>query len=124
LTKKGELEALLAKAYLPVKQPWDGKWRMVMFDILEESKKQRHKLRVLLKAGNFKKLQGSVYINPYPLNREAVDYLKMSGLIKYVRIIKVEEMDDDKDLCKMFNLKQSRELSTNLTAVKFVDKSS
>lgn len=104
LTKKGELQALLAKAKLPVPIKWDGKWRMIIFDIPEETKKHRNLLRSLLKNNGYVKLQASVYINPYPLNREAVSYLKQTGLMDYIRIIKVEEMDDDKDLRKRFGL--------------------
>jgi hypothetical protein len=49
-------------------------------------------------------LQDSVYANPYPLNREAVKYLEETGLSEYIRIIKVEEMDNDRDLKKKFGL--------------------
>jgi phenylacetic acid degradation operon negative regulatory protein len=105
LTKKGELEVLLAKARLPIGGNWDGKWRIIIFDIPEDAKLLRDQLRGLLKRNNFKKLQASVYINPYPLNREAVSYLKQTGLLEYIRIIKVEEMDEDRDLKKKFSLK-------------------
>src|SRR5574340_613366 len=33
LTKKGQMEALLAKALLPQPQKWDGRWRVIIFDI-------------------------------------------------------------------------------------------
>jgi CRISPR-associated endonuclease Cas2 len=104
LTKAGELEALLAKAKLPHEGKWDGKWRMIVFDIPEDCKEKRDFLRQILKRNNFFKLQASVYINPHPLNREAVKYLQDTGLIHYIRIIKIEEMDNDKDLKKHFNL--------------------
>ncbi len=45
-----------------------------------------------------------MFINPYSLNREAVSYLKESGLMDYIRILKVEEMDNDLDLQKKFKL--------------------
>ncbi len=106
LTKKGQLEVLLARARMPVAgKKWDGTWRLIMFDIPEAAKPQRNQLRDLLKKNNFKKFQHSVYINPYPLNREAVKYLQKTHLIDFIRIIKVEEMDNDKDLKKKFKLK-------------------
>ena len=106
LTKDGEIEALLAKARLPQTRGgrWDGKWRLVIFDIPEESAPQRDLLRRLLKKNDFYKLQASVFISPYPLNREAINYLKETGLIDFIRILKVEEMDDDGDLRHKFNL--------------------
>jgi phenylacetic acid degradation operon negative regulatory protein len=105
LTKKGQLEALLAKARIPAKPgKWDGKWRVIIFDIPEESEEKRDFFRYLLKKNGFIKLQQSVYINPHPLNRDAIVYLKKSGLIGYIRVLKVEEMDNDKDLKKKFGL--------------------
>ena len=105
LTKKGQLEALLAKARLaekPIK--WDGRWRVIIFDIPEDSNDKRAFFRYLLKKNNFLQLQQSVYISPYPLNREAISYLKETKLIGYIRILKVEELDSDKDLKKKFGI--------------------
>jgi len=34
-TQKGQLQILLKKAAMPSKEKWDGKWRIVMFDIPE-----------------------------------------------------------------------------------------
>ena len=104
LTKKGELEVLLAKAKIGRDDKWDGKWRVVIYDIPEDTRPQRNIFRNLLKQNNFVKLQASVFISPYGLNRDAVDYLKITGLIKYIRIIRADEIDDDKDLRKKFNL--------------------
>ena len=75
-----------------------------MFDIPEGSKEKRAILRSLLKRNDFCKLQASVYISPFSLNREAISYLNSSGLRDYIRILKVEEMDYDKDLLKRFGL--------------------
>lgn len=106
LTKNGEIEALLQKARINRSKParWDGKWRVIIFDIPESSNKKRDHLRRLLKKDGFVRLQSSVFISPFPLNREAVEYLKESGLIGFIRILKVEEMDDDTDLRKKFDL--------------------
>lgn len=104
LTSKGQLEILMTKVVMPISGKWDHKWRMIIFDIPEQAKFQRNKLRWLLKKNNFRKLQASVYISPYPLNREAVKYLEQTGLNNYIRIIKVEEMDNDRDLKKKFKL--------------------
>jgi DNA-binding transcriptional regulator PaaX len=106
LTEKGELELLMQKARVPVKGEWDGKWRIIFFDIPKVANDHRDKLRYLIKQNGFLKLQASVYISPQSLNRDAINYLKISGLIGYVRMGKVEELDDDRDLLKHFNLKK------------------
>ncbi len=104
-TSKGQLAILMKKAILPKPKDWDGKWRLVVFDIPEESRKKRNLLRTLLKRNGFYKLQASVFINPYPLNREAIRYLKEAGLKDYIRIMSIHEMDDDEDLLNKFGLK-------------------
>ena len=104
VTKKGELKILMSKAAAVKTPEWDRKWRVIVFDIPEESRILRDRFRILLKTYGFKMLQASVFINPYPLNREALVYLKETGLINYIRILKVEEMDDDRDLRKFFGL--------------------
>lgn len=104
LTKKGELQVLLEKAKLATKSKWDGKWRLVMFDIPERSKDQRNVFRSLLKSNNFYKLQASVYISPSPLNREAIIFLNKTHLIDFIRILRIDEMDNDLELRKKFKL--------------------
>ncbi|MEK7161667.1 MAG: CRISPR-associated endonuclease Cas2 [Patescibacteria group bacterium] len=104
LTSKGKLEKLIRKANI-IKQPkWDGKWRVIIFDIPENSRPQRDKFRNLLKVNKFVKLQASVFICPYSFNKEAIEFLNESGLSDYVRIMRVEKMDNDKELRKKFHL--------------------
>lgn len=104
LTKFGQLQALLVKAKIQQTQKWDGKWRVVTYDIPEDAKERREMFRKLLRQNGFYKLQASVFISPYPLNREAIAYLKQTGLKKYIRIARMDELDDDKDLRKHFKL--------------------
>lgn len=104
LTAKGQIEALLAKAVTPVKQKWDGKWRLILFDIPESSRDKRDLIRWILKKNNFIKLQASVFISPYAIRREAIEYLKKTKLIDYIRILRSDELDFDRDLRKFFHL--------------------
>ncbi|MDO8567058.1 MAG: CRISPR-associated endonuclease Cas2 [bacterium] len=69
LTIKGHLviESVYASEYrIPEPAFWDGKWRMVMFDIREKRRKTRSQLRFLLSGAGFLRLQDSVWIYPYP----------------------------------------------------------
>ncbi len=76
-----------------------------MFDIPESHKNKRHLFRALLKDNGYYKLQASVYISPYQLNKEAVEYLNQSKLIDFVRILRVDKMDTEKKLKNHFNLR-------------------
>ena len=104
LTASGQLEALLVMAKVPVKEKWDGKWRLLIFDIPEASRSKRKLFRSLLKANGFYRLQASVYISPYSLNRQAINYLQQCKLMEYIRILRIEELDNDVEIKKYFNL--------------------
>ncbi len=104
LTEKGELQMLLNKMGTVKQEKWDGKWRMLIFDIPEDAREKRDQLRWLLRKHGFIKLQASVFVHPFSLNRESILYLKNSGLMPYIRIAKIEEFDDDKDLRKKFRI--------------------
>lgn len=69
LTKQGEgaLREIFANNY-PIPEPalWDGKWRIVMFDVREKRKRVRSMLRAMLRGAGFVWVQDSVWIHPYP----------------------------------------------------------
>ena len=49
---------------------WDKKWRLVIFDIPEKKKPAREVLREKLKDLGMKKLQHSIWITPFPCEKE------------------------------------------------------
>ena len=68
LTPKGErYAALLGEGKLAPKKPkrWDGKWRMLVFDIPERRRKVRDQTRLTLVNLGFLRLQDSVWVYPY-----------------------------------------------------------
>ena len=48
-------------------RPWDGRWRMVLFDVAEHERPVRTRLRYTLHLARLGYLQGSVWISPDPL---------------------------------------------------------
>ncbi len=107
LTTKGKLKILFRKARLKSKAKWDGKWRLVVFDIPEQQRVARARLRQMLMGNGYKKLQASVFISPSPLNREAIEYLNASGLSRYIRVMRIEEIDSEQSLLTIFKLKKN-----------------
>jgi len=49
---------------------WDGKWRLVIFDVPEKYKNAREALRQKLKDLDLVRLQDSVWVTPYPCDNE------------------------------------------------------
>ena len=106
LTRKGKMKTLLTKLAdeFGTDQAWDKKWRLIMWDIPEISNTQRNRLRALVKRVGFYQLQKSVFITPFLIPKSAVEYLKESGLMKFIRILRVDKLEDDKYLKKHFGL--------------------
>lgn len=66
LSKKGEeLLETLSLIVLEKGKRWDGKWRLVSFDIPEEEHRARRKLRQSLKKLGFGRMHRSVWISPH-----------------------------------------------------------
>lgn len=53
---------------------WDGRWRVVIFDVSEKDKKRRDQLRQKIFHLGFGMLQESVWISPFPIETEIRDY--------------------------------------------------
>lgn len=106
LTSKGKLKALMNRLETGFRKDvkWDGKFRLIIWDIPELTRKQRDHLRLFVKSLGFYMLQQSVFITPYPLPASAVEYLQESKLLPYIRFLRVDKVDNDKLLRKHFAL--------------------
>ncbi len=107
LTVKGK--ALLVRLEFSsyrLKKPkrWDGKWRVLIFDIPETRKSQREKVRRTLASIGFLRLQDSVWIYPYDCE-ELITLLKADFEIgKNLLYMIVEALEHDADIKKQFGL--------------------
>ncbi|MEK7606986.1 MAG: CRISPR-associated endonuclease Cas2 [Patescibacteria group bacterium] len=107
LTQQGRLGILyknLKNTAQSAKNNWDGKWRLVMFDIPEQGRKERNAIRDVLKSIGFCQMQKSVYIFPHEIPQDAVSYLKESGLWSYIRFAQSDGMANDADMRKYFSV--------------------
>jgi len=105
LTEKGILEFIKFRIQ-DKESSWDGKWRMVIFDIPEEKRAQRDFLRRQLRWLGFKELQKSVWVFPYDIKQELEEVLTIckSNIYGDIRFLTVDKIEDDKDLRNYFNL--------------------
>lgn len=69
---------------------WDGKWRMVVFDIPVGMRKQHDEFLRRLKLIKFLMLQQSVWVHPFDCEKEIGVLLHLLGLEKYVSFIVAE----------------------------------
>ncbi len=112
LTEKGrralfkyEVEGLLK--HKPAE--WDGKYRLVIFDIKEKTRFSRDNLRYMLLKFGFIRLQNSVWIYPYPCEG-AINLLRSNlDLDKGDEVVymTVDSVENDEWLRKKFKLPKS-----------------
>lgn len=106
LTNKGERRLLLLQNKSKKNQKrWDGKWRIVIFDIKEKLRKQRDYFRTELYEYGFIRLQNSVWVTPYPCE-EFVELLKTDLELKVdsVSFILAEHFDEEEKIKPIFGL--------------------
>lgn len=108
LSEKGKQYALTCNVdRMKIKTPstWDGKWRIVIFDIPEKIRKSREIIRFHLKKLNFYELQESVFVHPFDCKIE-VEYLtEIFQLRKHIRFMVADFIDNELHLKKLFNIK-------------------
>lgn len=93
--KKRVLEANLDRLQIEKPARWDGKWRLIFYDILDGKRETRDKFRNILKSMGFYPLQESVYLHAYPCDKE-VEFLRhYLGIAGEVRLILAEEIEND-----------------------------
>lgn len=81
---------------------WDGKWRVIIFDIPDKKRRARDQIRYLFKSAGFYLLQESVWIYPYDCE-DIVALLKTDfGIGKNLLYLIVEELENDRHLREEF----------------------
>lgn len=92
--------------YRPLKKrPWDGIWRLVVFDIPNDYNRARHTLRARLKFLGFQMIQKSVFVIPYPCATELGELCGQLRISDYVCLITASNLGSFEDrMRKTFNL--------------------
>ncbi len=110
LTPKGSAQLSVLGSQYTFKKPsrWDGRWRVLAFDVPEYRKSVRDKIRRTLVHIGFIHLQDSVWVYPYDCE-DLVVLLKADFKIgKDVLYMIVDELEGDHRLRKHFGFKSSR----------------
>lgn len=105
LAEKGFSEFIRFKA-LQKQKKWDGKWRVIIFDVAEKRRGNRDLLRKRLKWLGFKELQKSVWVFPYDIKKDIEELMAISkcNCRGDIRFLTAEKIEEDGDLKRWFNL--------------------
>jgi hypothetical protein len=107
LTDKGRRRyGLFVLDKLEIKKPkkWDGKWRFVIFDIPERLKIAREALREKLNNLDFYQLQKSVFVFPYPCEREVNFIRELFGVSNLVHLVSADYFQSENEVKKHFGI--------------------
>lgn len=107
LKKPGKEKAIeFSLSELEIKRPkqWDGKWRVVIFDIPKKFDVVRRIFQRTLKNLGFLMIQKSVYIHPFDCKKE-IEYIRSAYSAQpYIKLLLVEKLEDESILKKKFDL--------------------
>jgi DNA-binding transcriptional regulator PaaX len=87
--QRAQLEAIT----VPTPQTWDGRWRMVLFDIPARRAESRYILTSQLKRLGFVMVQRSMWLHPYPCFDEVAALLQYANLQPFVSLAELSRLD-------------------------------
>lgn len=100
------LEQLKLLSFLEIKPAsnyhWDQHWRLVMFDIPENSRKSRNVIRHLLQQLGFRQLQLSVWASPLPCLDQFEQLTKAYEIGEHIFLIETLHFNPPQTLLKHF----------------------
>ena len=107
ITKKGQTRLLkyqLEEMVIDKPSSWDKKWRLVIFDIPNHSKRKSDFLRKKLYDLGFLQYQKSIFIYPYPC-QDQIDFIKeVFEVSEYAKLILATKIDDEEYFINKFHL--------------------
>ncbi|MEK7114229.1 MAG: CRISPR-associated endonuclease Cas2 [Patescibacteria group bacterium] len=86
------------------KKKWDGRWRMVVFDVPERRRSVRNRLRSVMDEIGFVRLQDSVWVYPYDCEDFIALFKAELKIGKDVLYAIADTIEHDKTLRQHFNL--------------------
>lgn len=109
LTPKGESALTrVTQATTPLHQPkWDGRWRVVIWDIPEKRRATRDIVRAHLKQLGFVGIQQSVWVTPWPCRQEIRAIRSTLDLNPGLLFFETDTIEGDDQLKRWFHLPEN-----------------
>lgn len=107
ITEKGKRrfqKIQIKNMVLPSPKTWDGKWRLLIFDIPEKYRYERDAMRQKLKSLGLYNIQRSVFVYPHDCQAQLELIADSYLLDKYCTYLETSFIDIDKELRRHFNL--------------------
>ncbi len=107
ITENGKTELIIKRLKeLGISKPekWDGKWRMVFFDVEELERARRDLFRRWLVRLGLRRMQKSVWVYPYSLEKEIKFLREIVRVPHGVKLVTAEKIENDENLREWFDL--------------------
>jgi len=92
LTAKGKDRAVVLNLLWEGNLKWDGKWRIVIFDVPEKRRAARDLLRIKLKEWGFIKWQQSVWVTKKNCTEVLRNYIRQVGIEDWILVIESDNI--------------------------------
>jgi len=102
--KEKLLSFLMEHIHPKMKNKWDKKWRIILYDIDFKKRNEQQAIRRALKNLGFRQMQKSVYISPFPCDDEVGVIRSFFGLGNDIKYMVVDKISDDTSIRQMFGL--------------------
>ncbi len=107
LTEKGKIKYLkysLEDLMIDKPPKWDGKWRIIIYDIPKQKRMLSEIFRRFLQKMEFLKLQKSVYLTPYPCDKQIEFLRQYYGLDREVLYLVANKIEKEEAFKQYFAL--------------------
>jgi len=82
---------------------WDGKWRIISFDVPEKMRKHRDALRSALVSSGYQKLHNSVWVGKDPLPHDVFGFIHEEELEDYIHLFLANNFDKEENIQHLFD---------------------
>jgi DNA-binding transcriptional regulator PaaX len=98
-------QVIIDEIAVPRPRSWDGKWRMVAFDVPTNHSKQRKYFTAHLQRLGFYMLQKSMWVHPFPSFGQVEQVAAHYNVLRYCTMVEINRLDElsAKRLLKHFN---------------------
>ena len=93
--RKKVLKYALREITLSRPSYWDGKWRLIFYDVLHKKNSVRQRFQAYLRSLGFYPLQKSVYLHAWPCEKEIEFLRSYLGISGEVRVVIADHIEND-----------------------------
>lgn len=107
ITKSGQRKILkFAIDEFSIDKPrfWDGRWRLISYDVPGKLTMARNIFRSYLRIWGFYPMHESVFLHAYPCEKQIEFLREYLGIGEFVRIFQVSRIENDKPFKEFFGL--------------------